>query len=182
MKVIAISGKIGTGKDLLCEKIFAYLDSKKIKYAHLKFAAGVKEIVSILTGNDLEDQYSDEGKERMVKELGMSNGALQQVVGTVLREKLHSNIWIFPVLKFARDNPHTICVISDCRFRNEADAIKEQGGIIIRLNRKNRNIGKRDPNHISETDLDDYPHFDLIIDNEGTVDAMVEKAFAFLKY
>jgi hypothetical protein len=112
----------------------------------------------------------------------MSNGTLQQVVGTVLREKLHSNIWIFPVLKFARDNPDTVCVISDCRFRNEADAIKAAGGVIIRLNRKNRNIGKRDPNHISETDLDNYPDFDLIIDNEGTVDAMVEKAFAFLKY
>ena len=182
MNLIAISGKYGVGKDLLSAKIFEYLKGKRIKYEHLKFAANVKQMVSILTGGDLEDQYSDEGKEKLVDELGMTNGTLQQVVGTLLREKLHPDIWTFPVLKFARDNPDTVCVISDCRFRNEADLIKKNGGVIIRLNRKNRNIGKRNPNHISETDLDNYENFDLIIDNYGTVEEMIEKAFTFLDF
>ena len=182
MKLIAISGKIGVGKDILSAKIFEYLKGKGIKHEHLKFAANVKQMVSILTGGDLEDQYSDEGKEKMVDELGMTNGTLQQVIGTLLREKLHPDIWTFQVLKFARDNPDTVCVISDCRFRNEADLIKQNGGVIIRLNRKNRNIGKRNPNHISETDLDNYENFDLVIDNDGTVEEMIEKAFTFLKF
>ena len=182
MKLIAISGKINSGKDFLAEKIFAYLTSKKIKYEHLKFAGGLKPVASILTGGDLEDQYSDEGKERMIDELGMTNGTLQQVLGTILREKLHPNIWIFPVLHFVRDNPDTVCVISDCRFQNEANLVKKNGGVIIRLNRKNRNIGKRDPNHISETDLDLYEDFDLVIDNDDTVEEMIEKAFTFLNF
>ena len=182
MKLIAISGKIGVGKDILSAKMFEYLKGKGIKYEHLKFAGGLKQVASILTGGDLEDQYSDEGKERMIDELGMTNGTLQQVLGTILREKLHPNIWVFTVLHFVRDNPDTVCVISDCRFKNEADLIKKNGGVIIRLNRKNRNIGKRDPNHISETDLDLYEDFDLVIDNDGTVEEMVEKAFAFLNF
>lgn len=182
MKLIAISGKIGSGKDLLCEKIFAYLAGKKIKYEHLKFAHKLKQVVSVVTGTDLEDQYSDVGKEKMIEELGMTNGTLQQVIGTILREKIHPNIWIFPVIRFAEDHPDTVCVISDCRFKNEADLIKKNGGVIIRLNRKNRNLGNRDPNHISEIDLDDYSNFDLVIDNDGTSDDMVKKAFAFLKF
>ena len=182
MKLIAISGKCGAGKDKLAGKIFEYLNAQGIKYAHLKFAANLKLMASILTGGDLEDQYSDEGKEKIIDELGVTNGSLQQVLGTILREKLHPDIWIFPVLKFARNNPDTVCVISDCRFQNEATLIKEAGGVIIRLNRKNRNIGTRDPNHISETDLDDYPYFDLIIDNDGTVEEMIKRAFAFLQF
>ena len=182
MRLIAISGKISSGKDILSEKIFEYLRCRGIKYAHLKFAGALKDVASILTGGDLEDQYSDEGKEQMVNELGMTNGTLQQILGTILREKLHPNIWIFPVLNFIRNNRDTVCVISDCRFKNEADSIKKNGGVIIRLNRKNRNIGKRDPNHISETDLDDYENFDLIIDNDGSIDEMIEKAFAFLNF
>ena len=182
MKLIAISGKINSGKDELACKIFEYLKRKGIKYEHLKFASGLKQMVSILTGGDLEDQYSDGGKEKVVDELGMTNGTLQQVVGTLLREKLHPDIWTFPVLKFARVNPDTVCVISDCRFQNEADLIKQNGGVIIRLNRKNRNIGKRNPNHISETDLDDYKNFDLVIENDGTVEEMIQKAFTFLDF
>lgn len=182
MKLIAISGKINSGKDELSGKIFEYLNAQGIRYAHLKFAANLKLMASVLTGGDLEDQYSDDGKEKMVDELGMSNGTLQQVLGTILREKLHPDIWIFPVLKFARDNPDTVCVISDCRFQNEAKLIKEAGGVIIRLNRKNRNIGTRDPNHISETDLDTYQNFDLVIDNDGTVEEMIKRAFAFLNF
>ena len=182
MKLIAISGKYGCGKDELAKRIFEYLNARGIRYAHLKFAANLKLMASILTGGDLEDQYSDEGKEKIVDELGMSNGTLQQVLGTLLREKLHPDIWIFPVLKFARDNPDTVCVISDCRFQNEAKLIKEACGVIIRLNRKNRNIGTRDPNHISETDLDDYPSFDLIIDNDSTVEEMIKQAFTFLQF
>ena len=173
MNLIGISGKIGSGKDLLSEKIFAYLASKQIKYEHLKFAAGLKQVASILTGGDLEDQYSDQGKEKMIDELGMTNGTLQQILGTILRENLHPDIWIFQVLRFVKENADTVCVISDCRFKNEANLVKENGGVIIRLNRQNRNIGNRDPNHISETDLDTYEDFDLVIDNDGIVDEMV---------
>lgn len=51
-------------------------------------------------------------------------------------------------------------VITDVRFPNEVNAIKERGGKIIRLT---RNIHNDD--HLSETALDDYK-FDYTIDNK----------------
>ena len=56
---------------------------------------------------------------------------------------------------------YPIWIITDVRFKNEANEIKKRGGILIRLNR-----GKCDCDHPSETDLDEYPHFDIHIDNK----------------
>lgn len=52
-------------------------------------------------------------------------------------------------------------VISDVRFKNEADSIKSRGGIVVRLT-KNSFVKAK---HKSETELDKYD-FDYIINNE----------------
>lgn len=62
--------------------------------------------------------------------------------------------------------PHWI--ISDVRFPNEAQAIKEHDGILIRVN---RDTGYNDT-HPSEVALDNYSGFDYVIDNcdlKGTI-------------
>ena len=50
-------------------------------------------------------------------------------------------------------------------YKNEADYIKNKGGILIKIN---RNTGYND-NYISEIDLDDYDKFDYIVDNNRTI-------------
>jgi hypothetical protein len=68
---------------------------------------------------------------------------------------------------------HTF-LVTDVRFKNEAEYIKRMGGKIIRIEAPERNKNliirqKLDPltiNHISETDLDKYYGFDLILDND----------------
>lgn len=55
-------------------------------------------------------------------------------------------------------------VITDVRYPNEAEAIKNLGGILIRIDRNTEFID----NHISETALDDYNGWDYVIDNNGT--------------
>lgn len=60
-------------------------------------------------------------------------------------------------------------VIPDVHFINEAKAIKERGGILIRVNRGNTSTD----NHISETELDNYPDFDVTIDNRGSIDELI---------
>lgn len=73
-------------------------------------------------------------------------------------------------------------IVSDCRFPNEADAGRARGGVVIRLNRKDarKDAHGRDPNHISETALDNYEYFDLVIDNDGTRGEMARKVFWWL--
>lgn len=60
-------------------------------------------------------------------------------------------------------------IITDVRFPNEAKAVKDRAGFIIRVNR-----GEPISNHESETALDDYP-FDYVIDNNGTIEELVKE-------
>ena len=73
-------------------------------------------------------------------------------------------------------------IITDVRFPNEAKAIKDKGGIVIRVNRTYYTEDKKyiigyDPfeTHPSETALDDYDGFDYVIENDGTVQDLIDK-------
>jgi hypothetical protein len=87
-------------------------------------------------------------------------------------------------------------IITDMRFPNELEAVVEKGGLTIRVNRKLK-IGGEDygytyvdvkeavkdgimaPEHPSETALDDA-RFDYVIDNDGTLDELVQKVKGIL--
>lgn len=181
-RIVAFSGKFGTGKDSGATCVLEYLATN---YAvlnangtfepplvdHLKFADALKRSSSEMTGVALVDQYRADGKAKEIPGLDMSVGRFQQLLGTVARQQIHPDIWMLPVLNQTRSSGK-FTVISDCRFRNEAIGIQKMGGLVIRLNRHPDLISEeskagRDPNHISETDLDDYPNFDLVIQNDS---------------
>ena len=78
-------------------------------------------------------------------------------------------------------------IITDVRFPNEAQAIKNRKGIIIRVNKyqskyPSENISMEESNewtnariHYSEYALDNYQDFDYTIDNNGTIEELIEK-------
>jgi hypothetical protein len=94
---------------------------------------------------------------------------LLQLLGTECgRDIIHPNIWINALFSKYKHRPmleYPSWIITDVRFINEVEAIKERGGIIIRVN--NPNVESTDI-HISETELDNYP-FDYIIENGSTL-------------
>jgi hypothetical protein len=115
-----------------------------------------------------------------------------QQLGTEVCRNIHPNFWINALFadykpQFVKyNNPIPVeslqnptWIISDVRFKNEADEIKKRGGIVIRLNRTrvldmvNDKQTVRDSLHISETDLDDY-QFDHVIDNNGTLEDLYQ--------
>ena len=81
-------------------------------------------------------------------------------------------------------------IITDVEFPNDAQAIKDRGGIVIRVNRdkfsyqsdlpetaspiEHAERGKELYYHPSEAALDDY-EFDAVIDNDGSIEELVEK-------
>jgi hypothetical protein len=74
-------------------------------------------------------------------------------------------------------------IISDCRFPNEGQAIKDRGGVIWRINRPQNELpidtltGKKlmdYPRHSSETSLDNWP-FDRVIENDGSLEDLLSK-------
>lgn len=69
-------------------------------------------------------------------------------------------------------------IISDVRFPNEAKAIKDRGGILIRIERDYvLRGGPEDPKnqHPSETALDYFEDWDYIIQNDSTVENLIQK-------
>ena len=68
-------------------------------------------------------------------------------------------------------------VIPDVRFPNEADAIKELGGIIWRINRHGLN-GINE--HRSEHAMDSYM-VDHVIYNDGSLDELSDEVFMSAK-
>ena len=86
-------------------------------------------------------------------------------------EEIHKNISLIPNW-----------IITDVRFPNELQAIKDRGGINIRINRPCSICGGvgyhkldcRPSEHISETALDNA-EFDYVIENDCTIDDLIEK-------
>jgi hypothetical protein len=88
---------------------------------------------------------------------------LLQVFGTeVGRTMFGENFWVDLTLN-DMNSFHT--VISDVRFKNEADEIRKRGGVVWRVERVQQELVNP---HASEIDLDDYD-FDLVIKNSSTI-------------
>lgn len=172
--VIGISGKIGSGKDTFAELFIAHVMYKYgIQFENKKFAYNLKKIVSILTGVSMDEVLSREGKLKYLPEWGMTIGEMQQKVGTeAIRNNIHSDAWVLSLFgTYAKDKDFWI--VTDVRFKNEARIIKENGGIIVRLNGdplNSKSGDNRNMIHQSEIDLDDYDGFDYVYNNIPPID------------
>lgn len=106
---------------------------------------------------------------------------LLQKFGTEVGRSISPNLWVDCFINNYKteleEGLTKNWIVTDVRFENEANAIRENGGILIRIN---RNTGLNDT-HISETALDDYKDFDLVIDNNGTLDELIDKVYNFMK-
>jgi len=94
---------------------------------------------------------------------------LLQLLGTEAgRNIIHPNIWVNAL--FASYLKDSNWVVTDVRFPNEAQAIKDRGGITIRVTRPGTATG----NHPSEIALDDAK-FKYEIINDGSMEELVKK-------
>ena len=100
---------------------------------------------------------------------------IMQILGTdLLRQGFNNNIHVAATLGSIKENEKVI--ITDTRFPNEAQAIKDKGGIIIRVERPNllNNQNNINLEHISETALDAY-EFSHSIENNGTIEELIKQ-------
>lgn len=99
--------------------------------------------------------YNDEIR-RLIQTLGTDCG----------RNMIGNNVWVDATFKGMNAGHIVDYAIQDVRFPNEAKAIKDRGGKVIRINKPG--VGPYN-NHESEIALDDW-HFDTYIQNEGSIE------------
>jgi len=141
----------------------------------------------------LPKEWNDQNLIRLVGDVDdarMTIREMLQKIGTdCIRENLHPNAWVNALMKDYKkpateaiektggytNHPHPMnfpnWIITDVRFPNEFDAIKERGGILIRVNRDNL----AEDVHISEVALDKEKRWDYVIDNNGTLEQLSTK-------
>jgi predicted AAA+ superfamily ATPase len=165
--IIAISGKIKTGKDTLADLIEAEIGHNFIRVC---FADYIKQTAANMLNVDISLMYDQGFKESEMppewsrwvykstgkivdtskrfdpENLGaelrpMKYREFLQDFGTELRKHLHPDIWVNTFFKSIEldlaQGKHI--VIPDCRFPNEADNILNRGGFVYRLNRSLEN-------------------------------------------
>ena len=141
-------------------------------YTHYlkSFASVLKSMASDLC--NVQGDYEDgKFKSEIDPITGLTHREVLQKIGESMRNTFGDDIWIKSLFSEGYDPKYDTWIITDVRYKNEADYIKDKGGILIRIN---RNTGYND-NHKSEIDLDDYNKFDYIVDNNGTIDQLVDK-------
>lgn len=84
-----------------------------------------------------------------------------QFVGTDIFRRMYEPVWVKLLINKIKEDSPLVAVIADCRFDNEAQAVKDESGTIVRLTRR----PTRD-NHASEDGFKDFTDFDLVLDNE----------------
>lgn len=94
-----------------------------------------------------------------------------QGYGVGLRDTLGEDVWVDALLRRVRlTYDQDPVVVTDCRFPNEAKALKGRGFVLVRITRE---TGLEDDLHPSETALDGYP-VDHVIANDGTPEDLFE--------
>lgn len=180
--IIGISGTIGSGKDTLASLIIKHAHSKYndipnrfVNESQLvkskSFANKLKVMGAFLTGTEQSLWFTQEGKNIVLPAWGMTIGEFQQKLGTeAIRDGLHINAWVLALM--ADYDKIYNWIITDVRFPNEAEAVKERGGIVIRINGDPAGVrarSSRNLNHPSEIALDNYEKFDYIYTNDKSL-------------
>jgi hypothetical protein len=184
--IIGISGKARSGKDTFAE-FFGKALSKQtgyiyvmMAYAHELKCMAQKEFD--LSWDQLWGDEKETPDERYMKTpephsqhyTYWTGREIMQAFGEFYRS-IEYNFWVRKLFSAAEEKEYENVIITDCRYPNEIDPIKERDGYHIRVNRNtDNNVHGKD--HASETSLDDGYKVDFDIDNNGTIEDLKKAA------
>ncbi len=148
-RVIALSGAACCGKDTAGHHLKNHLG-----FGVLKFAGPLKAGLCAMFGWAPELLDNGEWRERELPGIGKSPRQLMQTIGTDWgRQMVHPDLWM--ILARQRINEAAAMglpgvVFTDCRFVNEAQLVKDVGGMVIQVVRQ---AAKPIASHVSEAGI-----------------------------
>jgi hypothetical protein len=163
--VIGLHGAKGSGKDQFfkaANHFFPLHDIKKIAYAD-----PIKSEVSRIFGLNSEEDY-DLFKRTFV-EFKLGGGFVRSVQGRQIVREIGMIMRQYDPQQFVKyvedqiqQHPAAIWCITDLRFQNELDSIKNIGGLVVKIKRS----GYEFDGHATETEFTDGV-CDLIVHNDN---------------
>lgn len=180
--LIGLSGKAGSGKST----VGAYLTDNH-GYFPFAFANALKETVGMAFGFS-DDQLYGSLKEVVDERFGRSPRWCLQYLGTEVLRTIWPEIWIWhlrrEIMDFLSTNGQHPIVVTDVRFKDEAEALKRLGRkiqllgggavVLIRIDRPGAAAREGMTDHVSETDLDGWDGWDYVIKNIGGKDDLID--------
>lgn len=183
--IIALTGKAGSGKSTVA----AWM-AKTYGFRRVRFADPLKDMLrSLYWDAGVDDETIRRKIEGDLKEQpcamlrGKTPRQAMQWLGTEWgREMIGADFWT--ELWALRAFPHEKVVVEDCRFDNEAEAVRRAGGIIVEITRvvsasplsgkplARTPIGAEASAHSSEKGLSGQH---AVIANDGTIEALCDK-------
>ena len=183
MTIIGLCGNKRAGKDSFAD----HLISKYKTIQKYSFAGPLKKACQIMFCLSSE-QIDGTLKETVDKRWGLSPRQIFQTFGTDLIrneypklvpgskvEKIGSSFWVYRFQiwyeNWIKENPKKVLIITDIRFPDEFEVLKNMGGTIIKITRPSYSIND---NHISEKNISKIDG-DYHIINEGTLNEYQNK-------
>jgi len=163
--IIGLVGQLGSGKDYITENVILPIYGKE-KCQIISMADSLKVELMVHMNIDFEKLYIKKDKD---------SRKLLQTYGTdIMRRKHGDDLWIKYVdswIKIHKFRGKEIIIIPDIRFNNEAKYIKDNDGILIKVNASDRNQEKvideglkNEVKHVSELGINNIK-CDFYLDN-----------------
>jgi len=186
MEIIGLSGFARSGKDEAARVLV-----EEYGFVRVAFADKLREVLYALNPivdmgfddflelqpvyvQEVIDAYGWDGYKET--EYGTEIRRLLQRLGTEAgRQALWDTIWIDSAFAGLPDDAKV--VVTDARFYNEFDAVRDRGGVVWRIEREG--VGPAN-GHASEMEAVDYPHFERTLRNDGTLEeyrTLIRKAY-----
>lgn len=186
MRLIGFGHRKRSGKDTCGQYLV-----EKHGFKRIAFADPLKQAAMIIFGLTYQQCYgTDLDKETVDPRWGKSPRQLMQDLGESMR-KIDENVWVksaeaaIKAVQIDLRLPKGEIVISmkdgafyrgvsitDCRHPNEAEMIRRNGGIVVRIDRPS--LGPLTDTHASETSMETF-EYDEVILNDGSIEDLYEK-------
>lgn len=172
MQVILIGGKARSGKDTLADFLTENLEKQGKKVCKIQVGQYIKYYAMKYFSWDGEEETKPRD---LLIELGTE----------IIRKKIDPDFHIdrliqdIKVLSYFYDT----FVVSDIRFPVEIEKPKKEFDNVttIKMIRNSDELNDAQKSHVTETGLDDFNSFDYVIENEGSLEELKEKAMKIVK-